>query len=80
MTDKDFTCIDVTTAKHGYEVFVNMYWLCKDGDPKQALFYKGIYPQCNRNIKVIEYSVNNYKLGFSVTPVFMETAFIKRTT
>jgi hypothetical protein len=62
---KPFNIKDITEPKQGYIVYKDHFWLCVDGDPKQALFYKDM-PQCNADKRVHEWALKteNY-VGFS---------------
>ena len=68
--------IDITLPIQGRVVITNQYWFCKDGDPKQAMFY-GNSPQCNRNKGILErllqYTIDNS--GWNVEIVFFEIAY-----
>lgn len=75
-----FHTIDVTIAKDQCIVYKDYYWLCKNGDPKQALMYSKS-PQCNRNKAVLEYGLENFPIykkaaseGYTIT--FIELAYI----
>lgn len=46
---------DIVTPKSGLVVYTNAYWWCKNGDPKQALFFNDS-PQCNQNKRILEWS------------------------
>lgn len=71
-----FELRDVTKASTGKIVYSNYYWICKDGDPKQALYY-GDAPQCNLNEDLAsKYAdILDKKLNYSVSPVFLEIAY-----
>jgi hypothetical protein len=44
---------DITTPKDEDRVYKDYYWYCKEGDPKQSLFWLDV-PQCNRNKRILE--------------------------
>jgi hypothetical protein len=73
---KGYYTEDILTLKEGKVVKLNRYWLCKDGDPKQAIYYNGT-PQCNSNIKIperlLKYTISN--TGWNVGIVFVECAY-----
>lgn len=73
---KPWTTIDVTKPVPDYIVIGPCWYLCIDGDPTQALFYKGM-PQRNRDRHVMDMLLNNSLFtGFSnLTPVFLEISF-----
>lgn len=68
---------DITTPVEGLVVRKDAWWACKDGDPKQAIFY-GKAPQCNSMRSVIEWGLgrDQWKPIQNVQPVFVEVAFI----
>ena len=74
----EYNTKDVSTPRDGYTVYMNRYWVCVDGDPKQALFY-GDSPQCNRNKYVPEtmLSGGTYKGQRYLEVVFLETAYLQ---
>lgn len=53
--DSDYITKDVETPRNGmFQVYVDYYWWCEDGDPKKAVFYHRYSAQCNANRKVLE--------------------------
>lgn len=76
MKSKGYRLVDVITPANGKVLLLNCYWLCKDGDPKQALFYNDT-AQCNAHksipIRMKEYSTE--KTGWDLEVVFIETAY-----
>ena len=68
--------IDVTQPVQGRVVMTNQYWLCKDGDPKQAIFFDET-AQCNGHELIVkralEYTIK--KSGWNVEVVFFEVAY-----
>lgn len=69
---------DVTEPKNGYILCKDHYWLCENGDEKQALFILDA-PFCNTDINVMEWGMLNYiKCGIeNVKPVLIPIAYIK---
>jgi hypothetical protein len=76
-----FTTEDVTQPKEGYEVYANKFWLCENGDPTKALFYRGIYPQCNKCRSIMKQSkAHGERYPDAPKPIeiiFIKTAFVK---
>lgn len=73
----NYTTIDVTQPKDGYTVRTNYYWLCVNGDPTKALFYKKLYPQCNKNKYISEKHGIKELNGETVSVIFIPVAYIK---
>lgn len=73
---QDYTVKDITDPKEGYIVFKNRYWVCQDGDPTKALFYKQKYPQCNHNSLVVKNGLESYPKQYNALVVFVPTAYI----
>ncbi len=75
MKDKYHT-IDVTLPIGGRVVMTNLYWLCKDGDPTQAIFFNES-PQCNNSKEIVEkyLQYTTIRSGWDVEIVFLETAY-----
>lgn len=72
-----YKTIDVTTPLEGRVVYKGRWWLCKDGDPTQAVFYQHS-PQCNNN-ELIPRSLLAYtqeKSGWEVQAIFIPVAFV----
>lgn len=70
---------DVTEPMNGAIVKRNHWWLCVDGDPKRALFYKvSSYkvsfsaPQCNTDKRIVE-SLNEME---NVKATFIAIAYV----
>jgi hypothetical protein len=74
--NKGYNTIDVTNPKQGWVVVREVYWLCKDGDEKQAIFFNDT-AQCNKNIQIpermLEYT--KQKTGWDIQIVFIDMAF-----
>lgn len=70
---KDYVERDVTEPRNGLTVMANSWWLCVDGDPKRALFYKGSFPQCNTNKYIVE-RLNKLE---GVIPTYIPTAYVR---
>jgi hypothetical protein len=70
------TTYDVTKAAHGDTVAIGLFWLCKDGDPTQAIFYKG-EPQGNKDVLVSNRFVGMVRreTGWPVEVIQIELAF-----
>lgn len=68
---------NIVEPKSGLIVYRDAYWLCKDGDETQALFY-GNSPQANKNRKILEWSLSKdmYKNIEGLEIVHVEIAFI----
>lgn len=68
--------IDVVTPFEGAIVVLNTYWLCKDGDPKQAIFF-GTTAQCNKSEAIVDkyLQYTRDKSGWNVEIVFLEIAY-----
>ena len=73
---KGYHAIDVTNPDQGRVVMKNMHWLCKDGDPKQAIFFNSS-AQCNRHIQIPErlMEYTKKKTGWNIEIVFLETSY-----
>jgi hypothetical protein len=71
-----FTTHDINEIKTGRVVICNAYWLCKDGDTKQAIFY-GSTAQCNKNRSIPDRlkAHTEKKTGWKVEVVYVEIAF-----
>lgn len=74
-----FTTEDITQPKEGRIVFENKYWLCENGDPTKALFYKGVYPQCNkcRRIMIGLKGLSQRNFDAPIEIIFIKTAYVK---
>lgn len=72
-----FTTKDITTPKSGLVIYTTSYWLCVDGDPKQALFY-GESPQCNKDKRICEHLLRSgsYAGRIDLQITYVETAFV----
>lgn len=74
--EKGYRTVDVSNPIEGRVVMKAMHWLCKDGDPKQAIFFNGT-AQCNKHIqipeRVLEYT--KAKTGWDIEIVFLETSY-----
>lgn len=71
-----YKLIDITKVENGRTVMKEKFWLCKDGDPKQAIFFNQT-AQCN-NHKQIPERMKDFtakKTGWNVEIVFVEIAF-----
>lgn len=77
MNIKNFTFKDVTKAEDGFTIFKNSYWACLNGDPQQALFFKNIFPQCNKNKDLVDRFYGKGLEGVNIETVFLETAYAK---
>jgi len=73
---KGYYTEDVESPLSGRVVMKNVYWLCKNGDPKQAIFFNGA-PQCNKYQQIPERMLDytKTKTGWSIGIVFFETAY-----
>lgn len=69
---------DLTTPKHGREVFTDCWWWEKDGMILDYEIGKHRYPQCNRSERVMEAS-RNFKLYQGHEPVFIPVAYYPST-
>ena len=74
---KKFELIDITQPKDGYTVYKDYYWLCKEGLPQQALFYKGVYPQCNKVEAILKRGFDLTSVDYFVGAVFIPIAYVK---
>lgn len=74
--EKGYHTKDVKTPITGMAVITNSYWLCKDSDPTQAIFFNGT-AQCNRHKEIpermLEYTKN--KTGWDIGIVFLDLAY-----
>ena len=73
---KGYNTQDVTTPSDGKVVIANKFWLCRDGDPKKAIFF-GETPQCNSH-QEIPYRMLDYtesKTGWDVEIVHIDLAY-----
>lgn len=68
---------DVTQPIPGYITVGSVYWLCKNGDPTQALFW-GQFPQYNSNPDTVKHMMNEnmYKEVGGLEMVFMQLSYI----
>lgn len=76
VTAKYYYTEDVTLCNEGRTVALNRYWLCKDGDPRQAVFYRNT-AQCNR-VKEIPERLKAYTekaTGWNLEVVLIEVAY-----
>lgn len=73
----DFHFKDVTKPIPGMVVFGPAYWLCKNGDPTQALFWRE-FPQCNSNAEVTQRYLSEpmYQNIGGLVPTFIEMSFV----
>jgi len=78
-TPENYVERDVTQAMNGLTVKRNHWWLCVDGDPKRALFwkvrsYKSQFdsPQCNVDKRIVEH-LNEVP---GVVPTFIPIAYV----
>lgn len=71
-----YKTMDVSTPVNGFVVIKDVYWLCKDGDLKQAIFFEET-AQCNRHIEIPQ-RMKDYtedKTGWKVSIVFAELSY-----
>jgi len=77
---KRYHVLDVTQPVQGRVVMVDMYWLCKDGDAKQAILFNDI-AQCNKHIQIpermLEYTKE--KTGWNIEIVFLKVSYRPQT-
>jgi hypothetical protein len=68
--------IDVTQPIQGRVVMTDQYWLCKDGDPTQAIFF-GESAQCNKNELILKnfLQYTRDRSDWNVEIVFLEVAY-----
>ena len=73
---KGYYTDDVKTPFSGRVVMKEVYWLCKDSDPCQAIFFNET-AQCNKNKQIPERMLDytKQKTGWNIGIVFLETAF-----
>lgn len=71
---------DVTMPLNGLIVKCNHWWLCTEGDPKRALFwkvdsYKACFdsPQCNVDKRILEHLSDDPS---NAVPVFIPIAYV----
>ena len=73
---------DVTEAKNGDVAYVGYWWLCREGDPKQAIFYHTGAPQCNQTREIVDGEIGLGRIQADAYPdaqvVFIPTAFVPR--
>lgn len=72
----NYHTVDVTLPIGGRVVMTNLYWLCKDSDPTQALFF-GESPQCSQYKEIVEryLQYTRDRSDWNVEIVFLETAY-----
>lgn len=72
----EYRTVDITKPVEGRVINLNRYWLCKDDDPKQAIFY-GTSAQCNKYESIVERLIEytEDKSGWKVGIVFVEIAY-----
>lgn len=71
-----YNTVDVETPINGRVFIMDTYWLCKDGDPKQAIFFKQT-TQCNKHLSIPERMLKHTKekTGWDIEVVFMPVAY-----
>lgn len=78
MRDLTFKYVDIITPKPGLVVGGPSYWMCKNGDPKQALFF-GKSAQRNTNKSVVEHLLKSnpiYAKLEGIEIVYVEMSFL----
>lgn len=73
---KGYKTVDVATPTEGRVLVRDMYWLCKDGDPKQAIFYnETAQGDKHKSIpeRMLEYT--SEKTGWGIEIVFLESGY-----
>jgi len=76
-----YTTQDVKTPNNGDKVRLNYYWLCKDGDLGQAIFFETM-PQANLHRQICE-RLKDYtaeRTGWEVEIVFAHIAYLSSVT
>lgn len=73
---KGYHTEDVQTPFSGRVVMKSVYWLCKDGDPCQAIFLNDT-AQCNKHKEIPERMLQytKDKTGWDIEIIFFDTAF-----
>ena len=71
------TTRDVTEAEAGLTVYTDSWWLCVDGDPKQALFF-GKSPQANSKERLAKHILETNSLydGMNLKVTHIPVAFV----
>ena len=73
---RGYKTLDVVTPKEGRVLICDTYWLCKDGDPRQAIFYNDVV-QGNKHKSIpdrlLEYT--RKRTGWNIEVVFIETGY-----
>lgn len=76
---KGYNTQDITKPQNSKVVSKDRFWLCKDGDAKQAVFFKGT-AQCNTNESITkrfkDYTSKN--TGWNLEIVFIPIAYRNR--
>lgn len=73
---KGYKTVDVATPLSGRLLMTDCYWLCRDGDPKQAIFFNDT-AQCNKHKSIPERMIEftERRTGWSVGVVFVPFAY-----
>lgn len=74
MNKSDFVCIsvqDAITPFDGAIVYKDRWWIIENGN---ILLYRGVSPQCNRDKRVVEKSLQKLYPGSEVK--FLETVYL----
>ena len=67
---------DITEPFNGANVITDCWWLCKNGDPRMAAFYKKAYPQSHRDFFVV--AKHDFSKDENLVPVFVRVAYCPR--
>lgn len=67
---------DIVTPFNGAIVMMDYWWLCKNGDPRMAAFYKKVYPQCHHKCFVVKN--HEFSKDENLVPVFIKIAYCPR--
>lgn len=73
---KGYNLVNVFDPIGGRVVMKDMHWLCKDGDPRQAIFFNST-AQCNKHVQIPERMLDYTKdqTGWNIEIVFLETSY-----
>lgn len=76
-----YKTVDVSIIKAGRVVVLDTYWLCKNGNPSEAVYY-GESAQCNAHKSIADRFVNmtSEKTGWNLEVVFIPVAYRPNTT
>ena len=74
MAKSKYSFVDVTQPQEGKEVFLNRWWVCQNGNPTEAVYYLGKFPQCSIYKEVVQ-NMNSYKTVENPSLVFLAVSY-----